>query len=429
MSNFSNKNGNLCLDGVDTCFLARKYGTPLIVTSEKRIRDNVRRLVGVLSSFFSEFDIKYAMKANPNPRILSILRSEGLGIDASSEQEVRLALETGFRPDQILFTPNFASRSELLWASASGIPINFDSLNQFRQIGEKVPPTVSFRINIEYGKGEFKGTTTSGHDSKFGIMDKDAVSAYKAAKEAGAKRFGIHVMAGSNVLDPDHTAHVASSILEVVKKITDANDIEFSFIDLGGGLGVPYQPGAKELDLTITFRNVHDVFARVFDGVKMPKLSIEPGRYLVADSSVLLGSVTDVKIQDKVFLGSDVSMNTLIRPALYGAKHHIVLANRLNDEISGSYQVVGQICENTDRIGTDIELPEPRIDDILAVFDAGAYVASMASNYNGRPIPGEVLISNMGEEIIRSPSTFSDYTRNYIFNRPGKTSPNAGKGS
>jgi len=418
MSNFTNKNGNLCLDGMDTCALAKKYGTPLIVTSERRIRDKARKLSSAMSSFFDDFDIKYAMKANPNPRILSILKSEGLGIDASSEQEVRLALESGFKSDQILFTPNYAGRSELLWASASGVPINFDSISQFQQVREKIPQTVSFRIKIEYGKGEFKGTTTSGHDAKFGIMENEAISAYMSARDAGAKRFGIHVMAGSNVLDPDHTSLVAASILEVVRKITEASGIEFSFVDLGGGLGVPYQPGVSELDLNATFSKVHDAFTRVFNASKMPRLSIEPGRYLVADSSVLLGSVTDLKIQDKSFLGSDVSMNTLIRPALYGARHHIVLANRLNDEISGSYQVVGQICENTDRIGTDVELPEPRIDDILAVFDAGAYVASMASNYNGRPIPAEVLIGEKGDELIRTKSTFSDYVRNYIFSKP-----------
>ncbi len=429
MSNFSNKNGNLCLDGIDTCALALKYGTPLIISSERRIRYNARKLVGAISSFFTDFDIKYAMKANPNPRILSIIRSEGLGIDASSEYEIRLALEAGFRPEQILFTPNYASRNELLWASSIGIPINFDSVSQFRLVKERIPQSVSFRIKIEYGKGEFKGTTTSGHDAKFGIMENEAVPAYRAAKQAGTKSFGIHVMAGSNVLDPEHTAHVAASILEVVKKITDANDIEFSFIDLGGGLGVPYQPGIKELDLKATFKKVHDAFANAFDKGKMPSLSIEPGRYLVADSSVLLGTVTDVKIQDKAFIGSDVSMNTLIRPALYGAKHHIVLANRLNDEVSGKYEVVGQICENTDRIGTDIELPEPRIDDMMAVFDAGAYVASMASNYNGRPIPAEILISDVGEEVIRSPSTFSDYVRNYNFSGSEKTSINARKSS
>lgn len=415
MNNFTNKNGRLCLDGVDTYILAKKYGTPLIITSEKRIRDNARRLMRAISSFFADFDIKYAIKANPNPRILSILRSEGLGIDASSEQEVRLALASGFRADQVLYTPNYASRRELLSVSAYGVPINFDSLGQFQQVRDRIPQTVSFRIKIEYGKGEFKGTTTSGHDAKFGIMESEALSAYKSAKEAGARRFGIHVMAGSNVLDPEHTSHVASSILEVVKKITEATGIEFSFIDLGGGLGVPYQPGVSELDLNVTFKKVHDAFTHFFKGSKAPRFSIEPGRYLVADSSVLLGSVTDIKIQDKSYLGSDVSMNTLIRPALYGAKHHIVLANRLDDQISGKYQVVGQVCENTDRIGTDIELPEPRIDDILAVFDAGAYVASMASNYNGRPIPAEVLIGDAGDEVIRAASTFSDYIRNYIF--------------
>lgn len=413
MNNFSNENGKLTLDGRDLTSLARKFGTPLIVTSEKRIRQNAKRLLTAVSSYFDNFEIKYAVKANPNPRILSILRSEGLGIDASSDMEVRLALDTGFKPNQILFTPNYAGKKELLWASETGVPINFDSIGQLRLVDGKVPHTVSFRIKIEYGRGEFKGTTTSGHDAKFGITEAEAISAYRIASEAGAKEFGIHVMAGSNVLDPEHTGKVASAIIRVVKRISEADKIEFRFIDIGGGLGVPYQPGIPELDLKSAFGNAHEAFLNSFEG-KAPTFCIEPGRYLVADSSVLLGTVTDVKVQDRAFLGSDISMNTLLRPALYGARHHIVLANRLNDEIKRKYEVVGQVCENTDRIGTDVELPEPMIDDILAVFNAGAYVSSMASNYNGRPIPAEILITDNGEEIIRKPSTFEDYVRNYV---------------
>lgn len=415
MSNFSNKNGNLCLDGIDTCALARKYGTPLIVTSEKRIRSNARRLVSVISSFFKDFDIKYAMKANPNPTILSILRSEGIGIDASSDMEVKLALEAGFEANSILFTPNYASKKELFWASNIGVPINFDSINQFRVLEKDAPQKVSFRIKLEYGRGEFKGTTTSGHDAKFGITGDEAVNAYRLAKQAGVKHFGIHVMAGSNILDPDHFGKVTSSIVEVVKNIATSVDIKFDFIDLGGGIGVPYQPNTRDMDLKVAFGNVYKIFTESFGDLNMPTLYIEPGRYLVADSTVLMGSVMDVKIQDKSFVGSDISMNTLIRPALYGAKHHIVLANRLNEEIAGKFEVVGQICENTDRIGTGIELPQPKIDDIIAVFDSGAYVSSMASNYNGRPVPAEILLREDKVEVIREPSTFSDYVRNYTW--------------
>ncbi len=412
MNNFSSENGNLTLEGRDLCSMARKFGTPLIVTSEMRIRQNAKRLRSAVSSNFDNFEIKYAMKANPNPRILSILRSEGLGIDASSDMEVRLALDTGYKPEQILFTPNYASKKELLWASGKGVPINFDSINQLRQVDGKVPHTISFRIKIEYGRGEFKGTTTSGHDAKFGITETEAISAYRVASEMGANEFGIHVMAGSNVLDPGHTGMVANAIVETVKRISESDGIEFKFIDMGGGLGVPYQPEIPELDLESAFSKARDAFVKYF-GRRMPTFCIEPGRYLVADSSVLLGSVTDVKVQDKAYLGSDISMNTLLRPALYGAKHHMVLANRLNDEVKGRYEVVGQVCENTDRIGSDVALPEPRINDILAVFNAGAYVSSMASNYNGRPIPAEILITDNGEEIIRKPSTFADYIRNY----------------
>ncbi|MCL4451070.1 MAG: diaminopimelate decarboxylase [Candidatus Thermoplasmatota archaeon] len=417
------------MDGIDVIPLAEQYGTPLIVISENRIRNNIRMLVNAVSSNFENYEIKYAVKANPNPSILSIVKEEGLGIDASSMNEATLAIKLGFKPENILFTPNFAARDELLWASNTGLSINFDSVGQLTQVSGNVPESVSFRIKIDYGKGEFKGTTTSGHNAKFGILEKEAVDAYKMAKKFGARKFGIHVMAGSNVMDPDHFRKVTESVLTVMNNISEHAGIEFDFVDLGGGLGVPYEPDEQPLDLKKVFEIIHTSFKKILGDRPFPRLCIEPGRYVVADSSILIGKVTDVKIQEKKFLGSDISMNTLIRPALYGARHHIVLANKLDNQIKGKYEVVGQICENTDRIGKAVPLPNPEVGDIIAVFDAGAYVASMASNYNGRPIPAEVLISDSGEEIIRSPSTFSDYVRNYIFIGSEKTGLNAGKSS
>ena len=320
----------------------------------------------------------------------------------------------GFKPEKIMFTPNFASKEELLWASNSGMAINFDSVGQLEQVSEKVPETVSFRIKIGYGKGEFKGTTTSGHNAKFGILESESIDAYMMAKKMGAKKFGIHVMAGSNVLDPNHFQNVAESVLTVLKNISELNGITFDFVDLGGGFGVPYKPGEQPLNLKTVFEIIHTSFKKILGNEPFPKLFIEPGRYIVADSSILLGTVTDVKIQEKKFLGSDISMNTLIRPALYGAKHHMVLANKLNRKISGKYEVVGQICENTDRIGKAVSFPTPEVGDILAVFDAGAYVASMASNYNGRPIPAELIIRNNKPVLVRKRSAYSDYISNYL---------------
>ena len=414
INGFADSKGHLTIDGIDVVPLAERYGTPLIVISENRIRNNIRLLVNAVSSNFESYEIKYAVKANPNPSILSIVKEEGLGIDASSRNEATLAIKMGFKPEKILFTPNFASKEELLWASSSGMAINFDSTHQLAQVSGKVPETVSFRIKINYGKGEFKGTTTSGHDAKFGILESEAIDAYETAKKMGAMKFGIHVMAGSNVMDPNHFRNVAESILTVVNNISERTGIVFEFVDLGGGLGVPYRPEEQPLDLKRVFETIHASFKKILGKEPFPRLCIEPGRYIVADSSILLGTVTDVKIQEKKFLGSDISMNTLIRPALYGAKHHMVLANKLDSQIDSKYEVVGQICENTDRIGKDISFPNPNVGDIIAVFDAGAYVASMASNYNGRPIPAELIIRDNKPILVRNRSTYSDYLSNSL---------------
>jgi diaminopimelate decarboxylase len=413
INGFADDKGHLTIDGMDVIPLAEKYGTPLIVISENRIRNNIKMLVNAVSSNFENYEIKYAVKANPNPSILSIVKEEGLGIDASSLNEATLAIKMGFKPKNILFTPNFASKEELLWASNSGMPINFDSVSQLAQVSGKVPETVSFRIKIDYGKGEFKGTTTSGHDAKFGILESESIDAYKTAKKMGASKFGIHVMAGSNVMDPNHFRKVTESVLTVMKNISEHAGIVFDFVDLGGGLGVPYRPEEQPLDLKKVFEVIHTSFKKILGKGHFPRLCIEPGRYIVADSSILLGTVTDVKIQEKKFLGSDISMNTLIRPALYGAKHHMVLANKLDSQINGKYEVVGQICENTDRIGKAISFPNPEVGDLVAVFDAGAYVASMASNYNGRPIPAEIIIRDNKPILVRKRSTYSDYISNY----------------
>ena len=178
INGFGQDNGHLTIDGIDVVPLAKKYGTPLIVISENMIRNNINSLVNAISSNFRAYEIKYAVKANPNPSILSIAKEQGLGIDASSRNEATLALRTGFKAEKIMFTPNFASREELLWASNSGMAVNFDSVSQLAQVSGKVPKTVSFRIKINYGKGEFKGTTTSGHNAKFGILESDSIDAY-----------------------------------------------------------------------------------------------------------------------------------------------------------------------------------------------------------------------------------------------------------
>ncbi len=326
----------------------------------------------------------------------------GSGADASSYHEIMLALNSGISERNISFTPNNVSPSELLFAIERGISVNFDSIGQFSSVGSRIPDVVSFRIKMNYGRGEFKGTTTSGYGAKFGETPENAILGYRKAKEMGCSEFGIHVMTGSNVTDADHFKKVAEEISDTATHISREADVKFTYLDIGGGFGVPYRPGDMELDVRKAAENIFSTIGSKFTqaGLPLPHLVIEPGRYMVADAGLLVGTVWDIKKQEKNYVGTDIGMNLLLRPALYGAYHHIVLANRINSDSGFTCDITGQICENTDRIGRDTDIPEPSPGDIIAVFDAGAYVRSMASNYNGRGFPSEVLIDGKEEIII-----------------------------
>lgn len=413
MPGSTNRNGKLFFSGVDVCDLAREYGSPLLILSEDMIRKNIRKLRTELSAVNLDFDVRYAVKANYNPAVLKIVREEGCGIDASSENELNLAFSLGFLPEGIIFSPNNAGKDELIRASGMGVAVNFDSLGQFELLSDSVPDTVSFRIKTAYGRGEFKGTTTSGPNTKFGITEAEAIQAYRMALERGVKKFGIHIMAGSNILDPTHFGKVVDSICSISTKLESELELKFEFIDIGGGLGVPYTPGIDEVDLKTVAITLKNTLAKYY-GDTPPRLLLEPGRYIVANAGILAGTVMDVKKQDLNFLGSDVGMNILLRPALYGAHHHIVIANKLDKEISGKYEVVGQICESTDVIGKAVELPDAETGDIIGIFNAGAYVTSMGSNYNGRLQPAEILVADGRARIIRQRDEFSDFTRNFV---------------
>ena len=215
----------------------------------------------------------------------------------------------------------------------------------------------------------------------------------------------------------EHFGLVSRKILEVVRNFENELGIEFEFVDIGGGFGVPYRPEEEELDLIAAAGHVRRSFEETFsrNGRKFPKLVIEPGRFISSNAGILIGKVTDVKRQDTNYTGTDIGMNLLMRPALYGAYHHITIANKLGKENNFKTDVTGQICENTDRIGKDLTLPEPENGDIVAVFNCGAYTMSMASNYNGRLLPKELLIK-AGEIItIRNEDTFEDIIRHTKF--------------
>ena len=403
------QNGHLLFDGIDACEVAGKFGSPVILYSANIIRDNIARLKESFGRSFDHFSIEYAMKANPNPAILGIAREEGCHIDASSLIEIQLALDSGFPATSIMFTPNNVHVDELRSAVDLGVTINFDSLRQVRMLNGHLPDRFSCRVKLEYGRGEFAGTTTSGHGAKFGMTEEESLEAYRLAKESGVNHFGLHTFAGSNNRDPHHFQTVAEGIIQILKRLEHGTAIDFEYVDIGGGFGIPYMPTDSPLDLAAAAAGVHAAFKEKFGDTMSPELVIEPGRFLVGNSALLIGTVNDIKHQDANYLGTDIGMNLLLRPALYGAKHHIVLCNRMDDDSGTSYEVVGPICENTDRIASNCTLPEAQIGDLIAVFNAGAYVSSMSSNYNGRLRPAEILNDGGDLKVIRRRETYEDF--------------------
>jgi len=396
-----NRGGILYLGGADLSALADKYGTPLFVTDENRIRQNYRRFRNAFSKGWKRFRLYYAVKANNNLAILSILRQEGAGADCSCIPELQLASLAKFSIEDMLYTGNYNSDEELNYAAQLGVPTNLDDigvLDRLAKIG--VPETICFRINPGFGKGGFDKLVFAGPDAKFGISENIAKKAYARAKELGSKHFGIHMMAGSSVLDVDYFSQVTDKLFQIANSISDSAGIEFDFVNIGGGFGVPYKPPEPDLDIERVAREVTDRFKERFESASSPPfLYAEPGRFLVCDSSVLLGRVHAIKFAGKKFVGIDAGMNILLRPALYDAYHQMYVVNRLNVREKEKVNIVGQVCENIDILARDREMPITEEGDLIAVLNAGAYGFSMSSNYNTRPRAAEVLV-RAGEDFL-----------------------------
>ncbi|MCL4413048.1 MAG: diaminopimelate decarboxylase [Candidatus Thermoplasmatota archaeon] len=415
LSYFDVEHNTLYMDGKKVIEIAERYGTPLILYSKKRILENITAIRNAFQS--SSHSIHFAVKSNFNPFILSLMKENGVGADVSNYNEAILALRAGIKPDDIIASPNNMTREELLKIINLGIAVNFDDVSQMDLVKDHLPHTVSFRINPGIGKGEFTGITTGGKGSKFGIPVSSALSAYRKAKNSGARRFGIHMMAGSNILDPSFFKASTGIFFEVADKISSEGDVEFEFLDVGGGFGVPYRDSDERLDLNTVAANIMENFNKYqINGMfKGSKLILEPGRFLVADAGVLLAKVTNIKKYDKLIIGTDVSMNTLIRSPLYGATHPVLVVDKVGEKPVVNADIVGQVCENTDVLRKDVMLPKLEYGDLLAFLNAGAYVTSMASNYNMIPRPKEIMLDGNDEIMLRREDTLDDMLSQFIF--------------
>lgn len=408
------ENGRLTIGGVDAPNLVEEYGSPIYVTNEQRIRDNFKRY----KNAFPGADLYYAAKANGNLTILKILAEEGAGADVFSDGELYTALLAGISRDKILFNGNSKSDRELLMAVQTGVRVSvdsFDELHTLSSIAKKEGKVVdiAFRVNPDVSPKTHPKISTGLKTSKFGIPHEEVISAYKQALDKpGVNPVGIHCHIGSQILEIDPFAETVNKMMDLVEQISRLG-VEFEFVDIGSGLGIPYE---KNIEVP-TPKDLADCIVPIFnerceaEGIN-PKLVLEPGRYLVGDSTILLTSVNTMKNAAKKFVGVDAGFNTMIRPVMYDAYHHVVVANKADKNSDETYTVVGPICETGDIMASDRELPKIEKGDVIAFLDVGGYGFSMSSQYNGRPRCSELLVNKGEVDIIREAETYSDLLAN-----------------
>jgi len=410
------ENGHLTIGGVDTVALAEKFGTPLYVTDESRIRANYQ----CFQRAFPNADICYAAKANYNLSILRILAQEGAGADVFSDGELFCALKAGFSPGKILFNGNSKTDAELNMAVQEGVRLSVDSLDELRALSKIAEAQgkeaeIAFRVNPDVSPKTHPKIATGLKTSKFGIPHAEVVSAYKEALALkNVKPVGIHCHIGSQILDVAPFADAARKMMALVEQVNKIG-VELAFVDLGGGLGIHYKPGEKAPSPSELADAVLPIFEERTKSMGItPKLILEPGRHIVADSTILLTRVNTIKKAHKNFVGVDAGFNLLVRPAMYDAYHEIVVANKSNQGPGGTFTVVGPICESGDILASDRNLPKVEKGDLIAILDVGAYGFSMSSQYNGRPRCAEALVCDGEAEIIRKRESYDDLLVNQV---------------
>lgn len=389
--------------------LAEKYGTPLYIINEDIIRARYRKLSETLKKYYSNVRIHYAVKANTNLAVLKILHEEGCYADCVSPGEVEACLRAGFKPEEILQTSNNWTDEELEFALEKGIMINLDAISHIKRLSAICKeknielPLLSFRVNPYFGAGHHSHTITAGPDIKFGIFEKQVLEAYQIALDHGFKRFGIHMHIGSGILEVEPWKKAINKFFEIVERVVKEKKIQFEFLDFGGGIGIPYKPDQQPLDLDAYAQTVIGTMKQKCEELNLgaPILAIEPGRYLSAEASIIATQVNTYKDTGfKIFIGTDAGFNVLIRPAFYGSYHEIIPVDLHEEREEIVADIVGQLCESGDVTGKMRTIRKVEEKEYLAILDAGAYGFSMASTYNSRPLPAEVLIKRGIEPVL-----------------------------
>ncbi|MGK4003280.1 diaminopimelate decarboxylase [Sorangium sp. So ce1036] len=399
------------IGGISVRDLAEQYGTPLYVYDAERIRDNFRRLSSALRGHYPEVSVYYAIKACNNLEIAKLLVEQGAGIDAASPNEIRLAQALGLSGERILYTGNSLSDDDLAAGLRAGVIFNVDDhgvLKRLFALGR--PRCMSFRINPSSEDIATPDLTPfAGPSAKFGIHPRFVEEAYRTALENGVERLGVHMMPHSQASKPESFAHVTGKLLDLIGPVARKLGFQLEFLDIGGGLGIPYRRELPPLDVDAVAREVAAVVRRkcAEHGLKTPRLVMEPGRYFVGDAGYVLGRVISIKQGYRTILGTDISMNTMARPVMYGAYHEVRINGRGGQ--TAPMAMTGQVCENTDMWISEREFPaEVAEGDVVVLMDAGAYGHVMSYDYNGRLRPAEVLVDGGQSRLIRRRDTFED---------------------
>ena len=392
--------------------LAQKFPTPFHLYDEAAIRRNARKLNAAFSVFpgFREY---FAVKAAPNPFLLKILAAEGFGADCSSIAELRLCETVGLTGDRVMFTSNETPDSEFREARRLGAIINLDDVTHIDALVAatgSLPETICFRYNPGAAKA---GNTIIGHpeEAKYGLTRDQLFTAYAKARDLGAKTFGLHTMVVSNELDEQYHVETARMLFELVVEIKSRLGIRISFINTGGGIGIPYRPEQKAVDYAVVARGARRLYDEIIVPAGLDPLAynMECGRAITGPYGWLVTRALRWKNTYRSYIGVDASMANLMRPGMYGAYHHITVLGKESAPATKTYDIVGSLCENCDKFAINRELPEIAMGDLLVIHDTGAHGHAMGYNYNGKTRSAELLLRPDGSVIqIRRAETLAD---------------------
>jgi len=392
--------------------LRKKYPTPFYVYDERGIRHSAR----LLYSYFpwnKEFKEFFPIKALPNPEVIKILKEEGCYADCSSIPELMIADGVGLKKNSIIFTSNDTSLEELSKARELNVIINLDDPNHLNYL-EKVASLPEI-LCLRYNPGPFKRgqkiVWRNLKDDKFGMRKDQLLETYKRGLRKGIRRFGLHMMIISNDLNMKHFIDSVKLCFAIAIELKSSLGINLEFIDFGGGLGIPYHPDQKQVDISDIANKIHKIYQELIESGKLNECAIflEAGRLITGQHGYLVSSVRHIKQSYKLFAGLDASMTALMRPGMYGSYHHISILSK-NSKQMNTYDVVGSLCENNDKFAINRKLPVLEEGDIVVIHDVGAYGRGKVFDFNGKLRPAEFLLQTDGTfRMIRRAETVNDY--------------------